>query len=162
MDLISGNCPRLFQTSAGEKVGDHAKEWTMRACQGQDACLKHWMNWNCSEKCGFVIKLCNFTSCVLLIGDNSHLMFKPQPDSLKKKNPHLLVTTSYKTDHIPQEPVVWGWPLWAGCPRKSLEWTGPGERIPGHFTNGDAVAQRGIGIVQSHPAMKSQGSFHPE
>lgn len=38
-------------------------------CQGQDACgLKHWVNWNGSEKCGFIIKLRNFISCVLLIG----------------------------------------------------------------------------------------------
>lgn len=59
------------------------------ACQGQDACLKHWMNWNCSEKCGFIIKLRNFISCVSLIGDNSHLTFKPRPDSKEKKNKHL-------------------------------------------------------------------------
>lgn len=26
VDLLSGNCPRLFQTNVGEKVGEHAKE----------------------------------------------------------------------------------------------------------------------------------------
>lgn len=87
VDLISGNCPKFFQPNAGEKVGNHAKEWNMQACQGQDACLKHWMNWNCSEKCGFIINLRNFISCVSLIGDNSHLMFKPRYDS--KKQQHL-------------------------------------------------------------------------
>lgn len=102
VDLISGNCPRLFQPNAGKKVGDGAKEWNMQACQGQDACLKHWMNWNCTEKCGFVINLRNFISCVSLIGDNSHLMFKPRPDG-KKQNKKLQLC---KTNHISQEPVV--------------------------------------------------------
>lgn len=161
MDLISGNCPRLFQTSAGEKVGDHAKEWSMRACQGQDACLKHWMNWNRSEKCGFVIKLHNFTSCVLLIGDNSHLMVKPQTDSLKKKKliclwlPLTRLTTFHRN-------------LWSGDGHYELAvqgslWNGQG-LVTEHLAilHMETLCPReGMGLVQSYPAMKSQGSIHP-
>lgn len=133
------------------------------ACQGQDACLKHWMNWNCSEKCGFIIKLRNFISCVSLIGDNSHLTFKPRPDS-KKKKLQLLVTTSYKTDCIPQEPVVWGWLLWAGCLGKSLENTGPGDREKrlAILQMETLWPREGMGLVHHHPATEPQDSIQPE
>lgn len=108
----------------------------------------------------FHYKVAQLISCVLLIGDNSHLMFKPQPDS--KKNSQSLTTTSYKTDYIPQEPVVWGWLLWLGCHKLAVLGSLRKRQSLAILQMETLWPREGIGLIQSHPATESQGSIHPE
>lgn len=49
--------------------------------------------------------------------------------------------------------MISGWLLGAGCPGKSLEKIGPGDKEEpfGHFTNEDTVSQRGDGTCPKSP-----------